>query len=62
MEEVYSYIFWYNYLNTTWYAIPRDQYSTFFADNAKAEGVKKSGDIKTLISIIENPALIKDLL
>jgi len=61
MEEVYSYIFWHNYLNSTWYAIPRDQYSTFFGGNANAEGVLKSSDIKTLISIIENPALIKDL-
>jgi hypothetical protein len=47
MEEVYSYIFWYNYLNTTWYAIPRDQYSTFFADNAKAEGHKAEGHTET---------------
>lgn len=61
MEEIYGFVFWYNYLNTTWYAIPRDQYSTFFGGNANAEGVLKSNDIKTLISIIENPLLIKDL-
>lgn len=61
MEEVYSYIFWHNYLNATWYAIPRTQYSTFFADNSKAEGVLKSSDIKTLISIIENLLLIENL-
>jgi hypothetical protein len=61
MENLYGFVFWYNYLNSTWYAIPRDQYSTFFGGNANAEGVLKSGDIKTLISIIENPALIKDL-
>jgi hypothetical protein len=61
MENLYGFVFWYNYLNATWYAIPRDQYSIFFADNAKAEGVLKSGDIKNLISIIENPALIKNL-
>jgi len=54
MEEIYGFVFWHNYLNSTWYAIPRDQYSTFFGGNANAEGVLKSGDIKTLISIIEN--------
>jgi hypothetical protein len=61
MENLYGFVFWHNYLNSTWYAIPRDQYSTFFGGNVNAEGVLKSGDIKTLISIIENPALIKDL-
>ena len=61
MEEIYGFVFWHNYLNATWYAIPRDQYSTFFGGNANAEGVLKSGDIKTLISIIENPSLIENL-
>lgn len=61
MEEIYGFVFWHNYLNEVWYAIPREQYSTFFGGNTNADGVLKSGDIKTLISIIENPSLIENL-
>jgi hypothetical protein len=61
MENTYSYIFWFNYHNNTWYAIPRDKYTLFFSDTRNDEGVFKSSRIETLISIINNPELINNI-
>jgi hypothetical protein len=57
MNQIYSYIFWYNSYEQIWYAIPRDQYIEFFNGNRNYKGVIKSSKIDTLITIIENPNL-----
>ena len=62
MQEIYSYVFWHNYLDGNWYAIPKDEYLIFFSgDKVNATGVIKSTSIKTLISIIENPEFLDDI-
>lgn len=59
MEELYSYVFWHNYLTGMWYAIPTDEYLLFFNGNQeKTSGVIKSKNIDTLIYIINNPEQI----
>jgi len=60
METTYNYIFWNNQFEEIWYAIPRDQYLTFFNGNRdKAKGVVKSKNILTLIKVIDEPNLLK---
>lgn len=56
MEELYGYVFWHNYLEEVWYAIPTNEYLIFFNGNKeKAQGVLKSKSIDTLIYGINNP-------
>jgi hypothetical protein len=59
MENTYNYIFWYNYLDQNWYAIPRDEQLLFFNGNKEqATGVLKSHSIDTLLYLINNPEFI----
>ena len=51
MEKTYDYIFWYNYLNKTWYAIPRDNYLSFFGKGEET-GVLSADSINKLIDKI----------
>lgn len=53
MQETYDYIFWYNYLNKTWYAVPRDNYLAFFG-KGEQEGAIAASSIKKLIDFITN--------
>jgi hypothetical protein len=55
MDLVHNYVFWYNTYDNLWYAIPRDQYTSFFSGHLPYEGVLKSSKIDTLILIIEHP-------
>ena len=59
MENTYDYLFWHNYLENTWYAIPRDKYLQFFNGGPKPSGVLKSEKVDTLVKIINNPELLK---
>ena len=59
--ELYNYVFWHNGYTETWYAIPRDKEIEFFAGDKKAKGVISSSKVDTLISIINNPNLIKKI-
>jgi hypothetical protein len=52
-DNTFSFVFWYNSFNKTWYAIPRSAYTEFFAGN-KPQGVITSNAIDTLIYIINN--------
>jgi hypothetical protein len=52
MENTYDYIFWYNYLNKTWYAIPRDNYLAFFGKGDET-GVIVAKTVKKLIDFIK---------
>lgn len=60
MENLYSYVFWYNSYTETWYAIPTSKYSEFFAGNKETQGVMSSDKIETLISVINNPNLVTE--
>ena len=53
MENLYSYVLWYNPHNKTWYGIPRDQYTQFFADSKNNEGIITSKTVDALIAKIE---------
>lgn len=55
MENTYNYIFWHNFHNGTWYAIPREQYLAFFNGDIKAKGVLASSKVETLVKLINNP-------
>ena len=52
MEKTYDYIFWHNYLNKTWYAIPRDNYLAFFGKGDET-GVIVAKTVKKLIDFIK---------
>ena len=54
MENTYDYIFWYNYLNSLWYAIPRERYLAFFGIGDEKD-VLKSKDMAALIKMINKP-------
>ena len=58
-NDLYSYVFWYNVYKSTWYAIPRNVYTEFFAGNYDANGVLKSSKLETLINIIEKNIVVK---
>ena len=60
MENLYSYVFWYNSYVELWYAIPTLNYTEFFSGKKDIEGVVSSNKIDTLISIISNPSLIEE--
>ena len=51
MQETYDYIFWYNYINKTWYGIPRDNYLAFFGKGDETD-VIKGYDMTSLIRYI----------
>lgn len=59
MENLYSYVFWYNHHTELWYAIPTLQYVDFFASREEANGVITSNKIETLIEIITKPVSIE---
>jgi hypothetical protein len=52
MENLYSYVLWYNPHNKTWYGIPRDIYTAFFADSKNNKGVIKASTVAKLITTI----------
>lgn len=60
MENTYDYIFWHNYLNNLWYAIPREQYLAFFGTGSE-KGVLKSKDMAVLIELINKPEKLAKL-
>lgn len=60
MENTYDYIFWHNYLNGLWYAIPRDNYLKFFGSGIE-DDVLKSKDINVLVELINKPEKLSKL-
>lgn len=60
MENLYSYVFWYNPYVELWYAIPTVKYTEFFSENKECEGVISSNKMDTLISIVNNPLLLEN--
>jgi hypothetical protein len=57
MELLYRYAFWYNSFEETWYAIPTENWTSFFSgvkNREEIEGVLKSGSIDALIQIVCN--------
>ena len=56
MENLYSYVLWYNPHNKTWYGIPRDRYTEFFAGSnnwTNSDGVEEAKTVDALIAKIE---------
>jgi hypothetical protein len=54
-EELYEYVFHFNPYNELWSAIPRDVYQQYFNNN-EVDGVLKSKELTTLMSLIEKGA------
>lgn len=54
MENLYSWLFWYNHNEDLWYAIHRDHYIDFFAskESRKEDFYYKSKKIQDLIDYI----------
>jgi hypothetical protein len=52
MENLYSYVLWYNPHNKTWYGIPRDRYTEFFADSKNNKGIIKASTVAALVTTI----------
>ena len=62
MEELYGFVFWHNYLDKKWYAIPRDGYADFFSGKYDNSNVMKSKSVDTLIELICKTSInIKDI-
>ena len=56
MENLYSYVLWYNPHTKTWYGIPRSFYTEFFAGSQNwknSDGVETAKTVDALISKIE---------
>ena len=52
MENLYSYVFWYNSYTKIWYAIPTDLYTEFFTGKKNNDRIMSSNKIETLIELI----------
>ena len=61
MEALYDYIFWYNHMEQTWYAIERETQLEFFNGNRNKSKYYKSNEHSTLVEIITKPLLMKRL-
>jgi hypothetical protein len=59
MENLYNYIFWYNPLESTWYAIDRDTQLDFFNGNRKKSKYYKSNQHSTLVELLTKPSVLK---
>jgi hypothetical protein len=54
-EELYEYVLHFNPYNELWSAIPRDVYQQYFNNN-EVDGVLKSKELTTLLSLIAKGA------
>ena len=55
MENIYNWVFWYNFNENTWYAIHRDSYIDFFSDKTKKNcRFHKNEDLKNLIQHVND--------
>jgi hypothetical protein len=53
MDNLYSYVLWYNTFTKVWHGIPRSNYTEFFSDSSKNEGVITAKTVDALIAKIE---------
>jgi hypothetical protein len=53
MDNLYSYVLWYNTFTKVWHGIPRSKYTEFFADSKNNEGVVTAKSVEALIAKIE---------
>lgn len=60
MEPLYYYIFWYNPVEKTWYAIHRDSQLVFFNGSRDKAEYLKSSKIDVLIELICKPHKLKE--
>jgi hypothetical protein len=52
MENLYSYLFWYNHYEELWYAIDRDSALDFFSGNKSKSVYYKSPNHEWLVELI----------
>ena len=53
MDNLYSYVLWYNTFTKVWHGVPRSKYTEFFADSKNDEGVVTAKSVEALIAKIE---------
>ena len=53
MNNLYDYVLHYNPYRKLWFAIPRTQYTRFFANNKDDNGVLKASTVNALIKLIK---------
>lgn len=51
-ESTYNYVFHYNGMLKTWFAIPRDLYLEYWSNPKKDKKFLKSSNINTLVELI----------
>jgi hypothetical protein len=61
MENLYDYLFWYNYNEGLWYAIQRDTLISFFGGKREKSSYIKSKEHSTLVEIIVNSRILEEL-
>ena len=62
MENLYSYIFWFNHHEGLWYAIDRNTEIEFFNGNRNESIHYKSTQITTLIEILSSSEKTKNMI
>ena len=50
--ELYNYVFWYNTYENKWFAIPRDEYSSFFTGNVDRHDFMWSESLDDLVEMV----------
>ena len=53
MNNLYDYVLHFNPYKNMWFAIPRTQYTSWFADSSNNQGVKKAKSVAALIKLIK---------
>ena len=53
MDNLYSYVIWYNTFTKIWHGIPREKYTEFFANSKNNDGVETAKTIDALIAKIK---------
>ena len=53
MNNLYDYVLHFNPYKKLWFAIPRTQCTSWFADNSNNKGVLKSDKLSKLLKIIK---------
>ena len=61
MEELYSYLFWYNPHENLWYAIERDDVLKFFNGHRNEVSFLKSKQHSTLVELICKKDILKKI-
>jgi len=53
MNNLYDYVLHFNPYKNLWFAIPRTQYTSWFADSKNSDGVLKADKLSKLLKLIK---------